>query len=77
MVFGAMLSTHPLRRVQAAVIAFAVFLAWWVLAKREDESLALVAGELAGLVAGTIFTLWLLEREGRQDGQKGGSVTEH
>ena len=64
MLLSAMLSTHPLRRVQAAVIVFVVFLVCLVVVQREDESLALVATKIAGIVAGEIFALWMLERKG-------------
>lgn len=66
MMFGAMLRAHPLRRVQVAVVALALFMTWYVVETREDDSLALTATELAGLAAGGIVTLWMLEREGRQ-----------
>jgi hypothetical protein len=50
-------------RVQIAVIALATALAWQVIASRDEESLALVVVKLAGLVSGTVFSLWMLGNE--------------
>ena len=60
---GAMLSTRSRRPFQIGVIVLASTLAFLVLVGRDDESPALVVAQLAGLVAGTLFTLWMLQRE--------------
>ena len=62
---AAMLRTRSRRQVQTAVIVLAAILACLVWVNRDDGSLALVVTQLAGLVAGTLFALWMLAREAK------------